>query len=57
MVLQSTEDGQFYRNVLQGDDVEAVHLHGTYIQTGEEGAGEPLTVVLWFYLKKKKHNK
>ena len=31
---------------LRGDDVDAVHLHGTYIQTSEEGAGKPLPVVL-----------
>ena len=35
-----------YHQVLQGDDEEADHLHATYMQTSEEGAGEPLPVVL-----------
>ena len=35
-------DRQFYHQVLQEYDMEAVHLHGTYMQTSEEGAGHPL---------------
>ena len=32
--------------VLHGHGVEAVHLHGTYMQTIEENVGEHLSVVL-----------
>ena len=38
---------------MQGGDVEAVNLRGTYKQTSEEGVGEPIQVVSWLCLKKK----
>ena len=33
-------------SMLRGYDLESVHLHGTYMQTSEEYAGEPHPVVL-----------